>query len=1226
MAAIRYRHLSVVIAMNLSILIHSFRCHFSLFIIYALGISNTALAAISQKPLLTRSGSTQPNVLLIFDNSGSMAADYLYQYSAVKANAMGNRGPENNDYSLYSPDCNRLAYDPRILYKVRVNAHGQPLTYNRPNANTATFIVYFYKRTKMSTLSSLWDNSAGTNDAKNLTAYFTSSYTPSAAELISGATKIAYPNMASKSIASYPKWTNRTDCAGSFCTWSEELNNYAKWQAFHSTRMSMTKTGIGLAFQNFDATLRMGWATIDSLADSNDPNVVAGVSLFDGATKGAFYDWLYGVPTNGSTPNRIALYNAGKYFSRRDSDGPWGSNPNAASTSVATQSTVVSKEKEADQLTCRRSYNILVTDGYYNDDDRIVESFGIGNADGIAGPDITLSKGARWKYKPGNGPLFRDSHANTMADIVMNYWARDLRPDLDNEVPATSEDESQWQNLRFYGVNLGLYGTLQNNPSTIAKISAGTLAWPKPIANEPSTMDDLLHATINGHGKLIEATNTDSLTSALQGMIATINKVTNSTSGVAISTASLKIGTRKYTPRYTTGSWVGNVVATNIDPATGIETGVAWQISNDTMAIADQGIPEFEKRTIYVGTSGDKPIKAVDFTYTAMNVEGLLNTMDGSIKNTQAINYLRADASLEQPNGSFRARSNRLGDIVNSSPVFIKGAPSRENTDTRRPSSPKLFSVQTALAGTGQTYTNYLSKLNARTEGVLFTGANDGMLHAFRDGTIQSPTSGGKEFFAYVPYSVLPTLHYLTQPTYEHRYYVDGPNVETDGYWADAWHQVLLGGTGAGAKSIFALDVTEPLPTMNASNVLWEVTQSNAGFTNLGSVLWDAQSGALSTGQWSVIVGNGYESANGVASLFIIDMRTGVLIKELPTPAGPWTTTVDGVKRTYKNGLGGVSLVRDATGQRVLGAYAGDLMGNVWRFDLSNKDSVNWSVSLLFNTGKASPSIAIPSGILQPITAPPSWVINPAGGRIVVIGTGKFYEDTDILASYATQTIYGLADKTDFNDATIHTLDKGNLVPRMLSHITGSTTYLQLLDANGEAPGVIDWAKQFGWYINLPFSGQRVVYPMEKLLNRNSRIMAIDTISPANIANTLCKQSGSGTGWALYIDALYGADPGRAPDLHAKGVPDKSIITPPSTIPKAFIIGFTTAADGRNTTIKIDSASKNDVVKLVTISGASTGSAQTSLYCQLLSVCVSPSVGPTRKILRRTVTPLFLRM
>lgn len=1206
-----------------------------------------ASAQMAQQPLLTKSSAVYPNLVFIFDDSGSMTANAIYQYGGV-AGGYGWSGPgstgtfnlTSNTYATRSPFVNLLYYNPRVRYKYRVDANGNNLPLTTLGSSTS-WNVYFYTKDGVSAPTA-YDGTG--NDPTLGSSYFSTGsplgYQPAPSELQSGASTITpYPNQAKSTIPYYPKFANRTDCVtdATRCTWAEELKNYAVWKQWHSTREAMAKTGIGLAFKNIEATLRLGWGRINTMVgDSNTGGLLdAGVASFDQTTKTRFYSWLYSIAINGYTPSRMALDTAGRYYSRTDSDGPWGTTPNYNSTDSATVSSPLSTEASSAHLSCRRSFSMLMTDGYYNEDYPAGRS--VGNVDGTGGAKIFAPNGSFYQYTPAGTVSTKDTSSDSMADVAMKYWVTDLRPDLPNLVPASKDNESFWQNMSFYAIGLGLIGTLPQTAATISSLQTGAISWPPIVINDPKAIDDMWHATLDTRGQLLSAGDADSLTTSITSMMASINKLTTSQSGVAVSTASLKTGTRKYTPQFTTGSWSGNVIARNLDPITGSEVSTAWQVlGTDPSGITWNGIPAFGSRSIYVGTGNTSGTRAIPFTLTDMTTAGIINDFPSTARTASMVDYLRGDQSNEGPTGIYRTRERVLGDIVNSTPVFIAGMPSREQVDPSNAASQYVLEVQATtnpVAGTGTAYSNYKTALINRTEGTVIVGSNDGMVHAFRDGTSVDPTLGGKETFAFIPRTVVPNMYKLADKAYQHQFYVDGPNVEADLYstTTSTWKQVVVGTTGAGGTGVYAMDVTAQ-QGLDATKVLWEVNSAAVGFGNLGYVLYDVQTGPIKYGtgdKWVGIFGNGYESTNGYASLFVVDLETGALIKELITNTvtnGSWTAQVGANPPvTYKNGLGGVKLVRDSSEQRVVGAYAGDLRGNMWRFDLSDSNPNNWAASILFSTPTATPSAAAPTGYPQPITAMPQTVVNPKGGSIVVFGTGKFYQDSDVPPPYSTQSLYGVWDKVAFGSlfpTPDYPVNIARLDSRYLNYISG-TTFLQITSTLGgtTAPGIINWTTNMGWKMDLPFNGQRLVYPVEKLSNRYSRVLGFGTISPANVSTNVCVNAGSGTGWDFFLDGLYGADPGRPPDLASNYY--ANVYT--AYAGTAFAIGSQGNADGRNTTIRIDSGSTPATTRFVTLSGTSSGGQNTQFSCVVLGNCKNTTPTAPNGIITREWRQLYLR-
>jgi type IV pilus assembly protein PilY1 len=1097
-------------------------------LISSLVLLASAQAQVAQSPLLTRSSNVAPNLVLMFDDSLSMDNDYMYQFGT--STGVSGYAAMDSTRQPFSPDLNQMYYDPRETFAPRVKADGTNMPAGTA-ASSITFKMYFYT-------SATWPYTSASVSAA---ASYGNPYSPPTTSLaITTATATVgtatYPQLASSATAIYPKFKNRTDCAAAtFCTWAEERQNYANWKLYHSTRAELARTGFGAALKNVQPNFRLGWGTL-----SNTSSLDAGVSTFNTATKNSFYDWLYGSDTKpqlAGTPNRQAIDNVGKYYSRTDSDGPWGTNPRAASKNFTTPSSISSTEALGKHASCRRSNVLLVTDGYWNGD-----SGSVGNEDGEDGPTTIINHlpgGVSFKYK-AEAP-YKDGVSNTLADTAMKYWKKDLHPN-DNKVPVidASVDRAFWQHMTFYGIGLGVYGNLTQNTTTLAALKTGAQVWPTgTLENDPKAIDDMWHAAINTGGKFLNAGSATGLSSAINEMLASVTRTPSSQSGVAISNGSLKTDTRKFTPRYETGSWTGNVIARNLDKDTGTEISTAWQVVGQSTTggttVTFNGIPNHAIRTIVVG-NGTSTVNFANTTdITSQFPAGTTNL-------NELVNYLRGDQSNEGDKGlQYRTRETLLGDIVNSSPAFVK-----TSIDLKYENLP-------AAATEGTTYRAHVAAKAARSEGAVYVGANDGMLHVFREGVGATAVDGGKETFAYIPKAVLSKLPELASKGYEHKFYVDGPNVETDAYVGGNWKNLVLGTTGAGAKSVYALDV--PAANPKSPSLLWEISSTSPGFASLGHVLSDVQTGRTPSGHWVAMFGNGYDSTGGAASLFVVNLATGALLKQITVES---TTTT--------NGLGALRLVRDANRQ-IVGAYAGDLKGKMWKFDFSGTTLADWRLGL-----NGQPLLDV--GVNQPITAAPAVIPHPTtAGFVITFATGKFFETTDVDSS-KTQAIYGVLDNIPFGSPTqamtavgmsnlvVQTISSAGSKPRTVTNtdLTQSTTSVGYFTISSNP--VTYSASVRGWRIDLTETGQRNVYPVEKLANR---YLVVDTISPANVdSGDTCVQGTNGAGWLYFIDGVTGSGPSE-PVIDTDG--DGQIDAKDGTSS-----GLTVKADGRNLVVINESA------------------------------------------------------
>ena len=1187
-------------------------------------VANTgaSFAQIATEPLLTRTPSVEPNMVINLDDSGSMYYGTLYEYGGSN-NYLGNTGPSVSTYAAYSPDVNRIYYDPRILYKRRINADGSLQTAGATNVyvvdqtcdpqigGSACQNANAPETTSSGTytIKVFFRNGSGsytTTSVNPISAYFNPAYTPSTTELAVGAIILPYPNTNTGGIPTLPKWSARTDCIAipNVCSWNEEKQNYGNWLAYHSNRMRMSKTGIGLAFQPLQPTFRLGWGIMSDL--SANKRLVSGVQLYDSTVRSNFLTWLYAFDnsaTPSSTPTLDSVNAVGVYFTRRDNAGPWATSPtsSSAANSTTNRSATSSAAEDLTHSSCRRSFQLLMTDGYYNSSaisavpGSPLGSGPPGNMDGTAQSAISRPTGGTYAYNPIAYP-YRDGDSNTFADLAFKYWITDLRPNLPNNVPAVTGaqvNESYWQNMTFYAIGFGLSGTLPQTAATLASLSSGSTLWPTPTANTVTAIDDMWHATINARGQLLSATNADILKAAIDQMMATVNKVSSSQSGVAVSTANLIAGTRKYTPSYTTGSWTGNITARNLNPSNGNEVSTAWQVeyTNVTTGAPLSTIPAAGSRNLYVWDGAAASPKAPAFTFSAMP-SSVKASMTGVVT-AGLVDYLRGDRTNEGSTGIYRTRERVLGDIVNSTPVFVKAG---------------VDLGYGQLGGTGSTaataYAAYRTTKAARTQGVLFVGANDGFLHAFRD-------SDGAEIFGFVPRAVLPKMDQLANKPYTHQYFVDGPSIETDAYLGSAWRNVVVGTTGGGAKAVFAINVDPANPaTINGTNVMWEINDTTSGFSELGYVLSDVQTGQLTDGTWVAVFGNGYYSTSGTARLYVANLQTGAVIMDINVGGGP------------NNGLGGVRLVLDetsgsATRKQIIGAYAGDLNGKMWKFDLKNASTCSAPCSSKVpSTGALYTTVPA-----KPITATPAVLKHPNGGKLVSFGTGKFIESAD-LSTTALQTMYGVWDNIDFGGTPAVSAVSGTstLVLQTISNditatrvITQSdlTTTTQVVTYYDISTNPVNWASSRGWYIDFPTAntGQRNVYPTD-ILAGNYIIM--DTISPSNVSLDPCLNTGQGTGWVYVLNGLTGSGlTEQVFDTNGDGNIDSA---------DTVVSGFSSRADGRNTSLKIDSRSDSSRTTFANISGGDASSTIMKFSCALLGNC--PAGAQQQK---RTWRQLFLR-
>ncbi len=534
-----------------------------------------------------------------------------------------------------------------------------------------------------------------------------------------------------------------------------------------------------------------------------------------------------------------------------------------------------------------------------------------------------------------------------------------------------------------------------------------------------------------------------------------------SVSGSA-SSPSVESGTFSVSASFSAGDnndWIGDVVATST------KTGSTLWSAGTQMAStlwSERNIVASWTPTTVDATTGTvtQAVSAGEFTST--NVPGGTTTAQfaslglkagdaatsswlGTQTVADLVNYLKG-----QSNGNFRTRSSPLGDIVNSTPVIAL-----PTDDYGWGSS---WSSETSLSGLATTYKQFLTSKAGRVPAV-YVGANDGMVHAFNGST--SGTSGGKELFAYIPSSSWRHMGELANPSYSHRYFVDGPVRLSDAYFGSAWHTVLVGSTGAGGAattnadtlpqgSVFGLDVTDPT-SFGSSKVLWELSGRNDA--DLGQVLGTSLVVPVKTAtgaRFVTIFGNGANSSNGNAVLYVVDVATGAVIRKLSANAA-----------TY-GGHNGIINVAAAALSNTLGLadtlYAGDLQGHLWKFDLSSANPADWSIAL---GGSPLFSAVDPSGAAQPITGQILLNNGPSGGVMVYFGTGRYFVSGDA-SSLQVQSLYGIWDNLSTAVA-----GRGSLVGQTMASTTSANSY----ETRSVSSNTVNYVSNRGWYVDLAANG-----------------------------------------------------------------------------------------------------------------------------------------------------------
>lgn len=695
-----------------------------------------------------------------------------------------------------------------------------------------------------------------------------------------------------------------------------ERQNFATWYSFHRTRNKVAKAGASFAFSQQPEKLRIGFSTIHNI-----PNTAIPVTNEDGwfrnANKSSWFTALHATVSDpsGYTPLRLALQKAGQYFSLADATGPYG------------------PEAVPNQLSCRQNFAILTTDGFWNTQDETT-TVTAGNTDGTNGSAI-IGPSATYTYTAARP--YSDSYTKTLADVAMQYWKQDLRTEASmiNNVPTTAKDVAFWQHMTTYGISIGLKGSLDpvlDLPSLTAGTPNlnGTTGWPDPISNNGvQRIDDLFHASVNGRGEFVSAQSAQAFADGLSRTLGSINAAQSSGSNIASNSIRVVAGTAAYESNYFSGKWKGELNAYAVTSA-GLSASTLWNASSVIPLAASRKIFTRNGTLGVGGTNGGS-------TFPSATQSGVLST--------GVADYLRGVRTGEGT--TYRARENLLGDIINSSPVYV-----------------------------GDTQTVYVS-------------ANDGMLHAFN-------SSNGVEQFAYVPNLLSMTdLATLSDINYSHRFFVDGQIVVSNRVETPN-ENYLVGALGRGGKGLFGLDVTNPA-TFGIGNVKWETTADN----DLGNVIGRPVIVKIDGNVNAVMVGNGLNSTNGKAALFFYNLRTGALITKIV------------VGTSTNNALSSPTGYDDDDDGDIDYAYAGDLQGNVWKFNLTAANPTSYTGSKLFTAMDSA-------GNVQAITGGIAIGLDPNFDLWLSFGTGRYLTATDIQppvapALWPTHTWYGIKDEVVAN-------------------------------------------------------------------------------------------------------------------------------------------------------------------------------------------------------------------
>lgn len=572
---------------------------------------------------------------------------------------------------------------------------------------------------------------------------------------------------------------------------------------------------------------------------------------------------------------------------------------------------------------------------------------------------------------------------------------------------------------------------------------------------------------------------------------------------VAANSTQLNTDTLVFQARFDSNDWSGQILAykLNTDGTVNKTSGPDWDTS--------VGLTRASTRKIftYDGATSKSLVKLS--TWSGSAVPNLKAALQLGTESTDAnaqkrFNWLLGSAA-DESDTSLRKRTKILGDIVNSDLAFAGGSTQR-------------FNLLPAKYGAAS-YLSYVETKKARKSAV-FVGANDGMLHAFQ----AMGADKGKELFAYIPRGAYAKLANLSKPNYQHEYVVDGPVYVSDVYFdsdndgvGGEWRTIVAGTLGAGGRGAYALDVTNVLSGTGDPIVIFDLTAEDSTLpsyrNDLGYGTGKVMVVPTHTGNWAAIFGNGNNSETGIAKLFAIDIENPSTYKVIDTKSM--------IGSTKDNGLSGVAILPNGEGVATY-AYAGDIAGNMWKFDLAGSTVSSWKVAY-GDTTTPKPLINVldPSNVAQPITSTPTLGKNSLkqnsgiDSTMVYFGTGKYYETTDKTA-LQIQSIYGIAD----NGAAIALSSNTDRLSKLHQKTISAESASARTISNDKTPtsGVpaVTWASKNGWFLDLKLTsgsakGERVLTKPLLMFDR----LILTTFIPST---NQCDYGGSG--WLMELTGV----------------------------------------------------------------------------------------------------------
>ncbi|MDO4796060.1 MAG: PilC/PilY family type IV pilus protein [Brachymonas sp.] len=929
-----------------------------------------------------------------------------------------------------------------------------------------------------------------------------------------------------------------------------------------------------------EGSIRLAWLSMHkNHGETMDAtSIVRGAAnsmrTFEGEHRSNFLSYLDSLFGNAFTPSHRIMDRAFAYMSdpALSIDSPWAKEPGV---------------QEKPYLGCRRAYHIFLTDGAWNAQwhHRPSDNLDDQPNSNVGGSGQAYDPNADWAR------VFKGSDSGNLADWAFKHWSVDLQPNIPNEIELLPEyknapdteviggvtvpkfwnpkyNPATWQHMTNFTIGYGKSAyawaakprfdqTWVTKPANVladnyggdfASLYQGSVSWPSLDiygSKEANRQSDLWHMALNSRGKFYPVDSEARLTTAFTEIFKKIaaDNAPGTTSTTASGTNNVYTDVGLYTSGFDSAkAWKGFVQSWTLKTDGTQVPSSGWKGKGGTQeTTADKldnlGPEDIKKRLIL--SFNDVTNRGVPFVWKDASGNLALSPAqrealsggqpDSDPEGENRLNYLRGDRTQES-NEKYRKRQSRQGDIVNSK-VWYVGKPASGYGDASY-----LEFVRTAR--------------KKADDAMIYVGGNDGMLHGFS-------AKDGRERLAYVPKGVLPALRELTLPTYGHKFFVDGSPFAGDIKVGSKWRTMLVGTLGAGGRGYFVLDVTDPknFTVENSDSVVvldaTQVPRDQSGQpdaagvdADLGHIFSDpvphetyslraSQVVKMNNGRWAAVLGNGYNSANEKPVLYIQYLDGDKSVHKLaPTVVGD---------DALANGLSAPRVV-DINGDDTPDViYAGDLKGNLWKFDVTSDKASEWGVAFggepLFKAcARNNAGEVIKPCKPQPITAAPTVRVSESGrGMMVAFGTGQNLSIAD-RSNTDKQAVYSVLDNTRYRfrgdekkylavhpgkrasagaaavpapQALPWDVDLVNQTVDTTEHVgQGVSTGTSFWKTGNKT---LDWSNEAskGWFMNLPVAGERVLQAMG--FYDGSNILVVNSLVPASGSGDLEDETCSAT-------------------------------------------------------------------------------------------------------------------